>query len=103
MKHITALLLALVMLFATLSACSSPAADTTLIPSDGTESVQPSEEATDAQVPSESPSEEPSEAASEGPSGEPTEGPSEAPSAEPSQAPTAKPTEKTADTHTPNP
>ena len=103
MKHITALLLALVMLFATLSACSSPAADTTLIPSDGTESVQPSEEATDAQVPSESPSEEPSEAASEGPSGEPTEGPSEAPSAEPSQAPTAKPTEKPAATPTPKP
>lgn len=39
MKRIAALLLSMVMLLAALSACGSPAADSTLIPSDGAGTV----------------------------------------------------------------
>ena len=66
MKRIAALLLAMVMLFAALSACGSPNADVTLVPSDGTESAP-------AEDPTPEPSDEPSQAPSEEPSEEPSE------------------------------
>lgn len=93
MKRIFALMLCAVLILALLPACSSPEADTTLVPSDpagqpsAAQTADPTQEPSLA-LPSEEPTAEPSLSA------EPTEEPSLSvePTAEPTPSPTAKPT-----------
>lgn len=97
MKRIFALTLSAAMVLALLCSCSSAGSQTTVIPSDPSESVQPTD----------SPSPEPSPEPSAEPSSEPSEEPSQPatpdPTAEPSQAPAATPSPTPKPTPTPTP